>query len=113
MVSYPAQVIEHLSVSDENYFVALDPLRSEFLDLDFIKSQIFAEILSHELKAEFDLDALGTFCTQVKANIWELKSAYGLDFMARETPGEELVSHSFFKREMIRLSAAAVQALVY
>ena len=89
---YPAQVIEHLSVSDENYFVALDLLRSEFLDLDFIKSQIFAEILSHELKAEFDLDALRTFCTQVKANLWELKSSNGLDFMARETPEEELVS---------------------
>ena len=58
---YSAQVIEHLSVSDENYFVALDLLRSEFLDLDFIKSQIFTEILSHELKAEFDLDALRTF----------------------------------------------------
>ena len=54
---YPAQVIKHLSVSDKNYFVALDLLRSEFLDPDFIKSQILAEILSHELKAEFDLDA--------------------------------------------------------
>ena len=29
--------------------------------IDLIKSQIFPEILSHELKAEFDLDALQTF----------------------------------------------------
>ena len=110
---YPAPIIENLSVSDKNYFVALDLLRSEFQDFDFIKSQIFAEILSHELKAEFDLDTLRTFCTQVKANLGELKSSYGLDFMARETPGEELVSHivfnklpGFFKREMIRLSGS-------
>ena len=106
------QVIEHLSVLDENYFVALDLLRSEFLDLDFIKSQIFAEMLSHEFKAEFDMDALRTFCTQMKANLWELKSSYGLNFMVRETTGEKLVSHivfdklpDFFKREMIRLSS--------
>ena len=65
---YSVNVIEHLSVSDTNYFVALDLLRSEFLDLDFIKSQIFAKHLSHKLKAEFDLDNLRTFCTQVKAN---------------------------------------------
>ena len=55
---YPDQVIDHLSVLDENYFLALNLLRSEFLDLDFIKSQIFAEISSHELKADFDLDQL-------------------------------------------------------
>ena len=55
---YPAQVIEHLSVSDENYFVALDLLKSELLDYDFIKSQIWAVILSHKLKVEFDLNFL-------------------------------------------------------
>ena len=110
---YPAQVIEHLSVSDENYFVTSDLFKSEFLDLDFIKSQIFAEILSHELKAVFDLNALWAFCMQVKANLWELKSSYSLDFMTRETSGEELVSHivfnkltGFFKREMIWLSGS-------
>ena len=92
-------------------------MRSEFLDLDFIKSQIFAKILSHELKAEFCLVALQTYCTQVKANLWDFKSSNGLDFMARETPGEELVSHigfnelpGFFKRDMIWLSN--IQALV-
>ena len=49
----------------------------------------------------------------MKANIWELKSSYGLDFMTRDTPVEELVSHivfnklpGFFKREMIRLSGS-------
>ena len=110
---YPAPVIEHLSVSDENYFVALDILRSEFQDHDFRKSQIFAEILSHKPKAEFDLDALRTFCMQVKANFLEFKSSYGLDFMFRETSVKEFVSHivfnnlpGFFKREMIRLSGS-------
>ena len=110
---YPAQVIEHLSVSDENYFAALVLLRSEFLDFDFRKSQIFTEILFRELKAEFDLDAPRTFCTEVKANLWELKFFYSLDFVARETSGEELVSYilfnklpGFFKSEMIWLSGS-------
>ena len=50
---------------------------------------------------------------QVKANLLEQKFSYGLYFMARETPREELVSHivfnklpGFFKREMIRLSGS-------
>ena len=40
---YPAQVIEHLSVSDENNFVALDLLRSEFLHK---KSNIYRNFVS-------------------------------------------------------------------
>ena len=48
--SYPAQVIEHLSVSDENYFVLLDLLRSEFLDLDFIQFKYFQKFCLTSLK---------------------------------------------------------------
>ena len=106
-------------VASYRAFFCIGRLRSEFLDLDFIKSQEFAEILSHELKAEFDLDALQTFCTQVKANHWGRKSSYCLDFVARETSGEELVSHivfnklsGFFKREIIRLSGSNYPRLV-
>ena len=55
--------------------------------------------------------ALRSFCIQMKANLWKLKSLYGLEFLVENIPEEELISHviftklpSFFKRELIRLA---------
>ena len=93
MVTYvDTQVIEHLSLTDNNYNVALQSLKGLFLDLSFIKGQIFSEILNYKLSSEFNLEALRAFCTQAKANQWELKFSFASGILVENTPGEELIS---------------------
>ena len=110
MTGFPAQLIKHLSISDDNYTVALDLLKAEFLDVDYIKSQIFTEILEYKLSADLDLESVRAFFTHIRANLSELNSSHGLDFLCPNTPGSELLSHvvfqklpSLLKRELIRI----------
>ena len=107
---YAAQIIDHLSLTDENFSIAIDILRAEFLDEGQIKNEIFRELLATRLNSENDLESVKFFLTKVKADLLELRSSFGLDFLAENTPGSELISHIIFsalpnilKKELIRL----------
>ena len=44
LTGYASQIVEHLTISDENFTVAMHLLTEEFLDQDCIINEIFGQI---------------------------------------------------------------------
>ena len=91
VTGYPLGLIQRLSIKDENFSVAIDLLKKEYLDLGLIKSQIFAQIIQAKC-IDYDLEAAKSFLTNVRADLLELKSTYSLDFLIKDSAGAEMLS---------------------
>ena len=63
---YAFKVISHLSISDDNYAVALTLLKDEFLDVPYIVDSCFQQILS--MSSKFDLLLLESARTSIKCS---------------------------------------------
>ena len=94
---YPAQLISHLSICDVNYQVALNLLKKDFLDVRFIQSKIFDELLDEKISGSSP-DAVRKFLTKIRVNLCELQSSHGLDFYDEQSPGAELIGHLVFRK---------------
>src|SRR5678815_2477423 len=75
------EMIKHLSPEGSNYTIALNILKNEFLDRDFIKKKIIVRLLDISPPSEDNLVEVKSFLNEVKALAYDLKS-YGLDFLA-------------------------------
>ena len=68
-------------------------LNKEFLDVPFIISEIFKQILNTSLKHDHEFLSVKCSLAEVWADLSELKTSYGLDFFKENAPGFMLVSH--------------------
>lgn len=94
LTGYAFQLIRHLTVSDENYRVALGILTTEFLDENHIVDSIFSSILLTDKIT--NNAAVRKFLSSLKAQVYELKNSFGLDFVETNSPGNKLLSHIVF-----------------
>ena len=85
------EMVRHLTPEGSNYAVALDILKAEFLDKEYITESIFTRLLQISPPPDNDLMELKAFLTEVKALTYDLKS-YGLDCLVPDTVGFRMLS---------------------
>ena len=84
-------MVKHLSPEGHNYAVALDILKLEYLDKEFIVEKIFQQLYEIRTPQENNLATLKGYINEMKVLIYDLKS-YGFDFLIPETPGFKMIS---------------------
>ena len=94
---YALKIISHLSVTDDNYKVALSLLKEEFLDVQYIIDESFKILLSSSPSFDTAFDGLRTYINECRAIIHDLKQ-YGIDLMEQDTAGCKLLSHIIFSK---------------
>ena len=110
---YAHSVVCHLPIADGNYEIAIELLKKEFLDLEYIKDETLKNLLNAFPSNERDGDYtnIKSYCNEIKSYIYELK-VNDLDFLEEGSSGNLLISHivfnklpSILKRELIRKTA--------
>ena len=110
VTDYAFSLISHLTISDANYTIAVNLLRVEFMDNEFITDEIFREIINFNIKFDNDFSTTKKFLAKTRANLFELNNTFNLDFLSSRSAGNKLMSHIIFsklplpiKRELIRI----------
>ena len=99
---YALNIISHLEISDNNYDVTINLLKQEFLDIPRIKSQIFSKLLTSSPKFDLTYKETRIYINDVRSLLHELRN-FDLDFLAEDTPGNELISHVIFSKLPVSL----------
>ena len=97
MKGYAFRVISHLSVSDDNYSVALKLLKEEFLDEEYIVDETFKLLISKSPKFDLSFTDVRCFINDCRSMLHELK-VYGVDLLDGGTAGCKLMSHIIFSK---------------
>ena len=96
---YAFKLVEHLTVSDSNYKVAIDLLKDEFLDGPYIVDETYKNLLEAAPGEAVDREYtnIKLYISEIRSYLHELKT-YGEDFLEEDTPGNSLVSHIIVSR---------------
>ena len=97
MTGYAFRVISHLSVSEDNYDVALKLLKEEFLDEEYIVDETFKLLLSKSPKFDHSFADVHCYINDCRSMIHELK-LYGVDLLEDGSAGCKLMSHIIFSK---------------
>ena len=97
LVGFAFRVISHLSISDENYDVAIKLLKEEFLDEEFIVDETFKQLLNKVPKYDPNFVDVRTYINECRSMIHELK-LYKVDLLEVGTAGCKLLSHIIFSK---------------
>ena len=88
---YALKIISHLSVTNDNFDVALSLLKEEFLDVPYIVDESFKILLSSSPSFDTAFDGLRTYVNECCAITHDLKQ-YNIDLMEEDTAGCKRVS---------------------
>ena len=93
---YALKLVQHLTVTDENYDEALKLLRAEFLNINALIHDLFKKLL--ELKPKFDANFLGTklFISEVRCILSDLNN-YQCNLL-QDDASNTFVSHIIFEK---------------
>ena len=94
---YAFKVVQHLSVCDQNYAIAIKLLKEEFLDVNFIVDELLKKILTMKPKNEFNNNDTRIYINEIRAILYEL-SKFDYDFMQVGSPGCLFVSHVIYSK---------------
>ena len=94
---YAFKVIAHLSISDDNYAVALTLLKDEFLDVPYIVDSRFQQILSMSPKFDPSFAGVRSYTNKCRAIVYELKQ-YQVNLLDVDSAGCKLLSHIVFSK---------------
>ena len=96
---YALSIVKHLSISDDNYEVAVKMLKQEFLDQNFIINETYKNIMlaTPNLSSDPDYSSVKTYLNEIRAYIYELK-AQGIDLLVKDSAGLSLISHLIFNK---------------
>ena len=94
---YALKIISHLSVADDNFEVALDLLKEEFLDIPYIVDECFKLLLTASPSFDPAFDGLRTYVNECRAVVHELKQ-YNVDFLEEDSAGFKFLSHIIFNK---------------
>src|SRR5215469_81804 len=88
---YALKIVSHLSIIDDNYLVALELLKKEFLNKNLVIAEAYDFIINNFVSNSYDLNFAKTrnYINDVRGMVFELKN-HGLDFMKKDTPGNSL-----------------------
>ena len=96
---YALSTVKHLSITDDNYEVAVQLLKQEFLDQKYIIDETYNNILkaSPSFSNDPEFSSVKTYLNEIRAYIYELK-AQGIDLIAVDSAGLSLISHIIFNK---------------
>ena len=94
---YAFKVISHLSISDDNYAIALTLLKDEFLDVPYIVDSCFQQILSMSPKFDPSFAGVRSYINECRAIVYELKQ-YQVNLLDVDSAGCKLLSHIVFSK---------------
>ena len=107
LTGYAYKIISHLSITDDNFDIAITLLKDEFLDTEFIADEYFRQIIKASPKYDQSFENVRQFLNETRAALHELK-AYNIDLLEEDTSGNKLISHIIFdklpniiKRELV------------
>ena len=104
---YALKTIQYLSITDQNYTIALNLLNEEFLDKEALADDLYKKFLN--MKPKFEQNYLGTkvYLSDVKCLLKDLNN-YDRDLLKDKT-SKEFISHivfnrlpTSFKKELVR-----------
>ena len=110
---YALTVVKHLSITDENYHVAIQMLEQEFMDKEFIIEETLRNIMKSYPSSSVDMEytSIKIYLNEVRSYLSELQR-HGVDLLDENSGGYRLISHIIFerlpplvKREFIHLLA--------
>ena len=96
---YALKVVKHLTISDANYHLALQLLKQEFLDVDYIIDETYKNILKAAPSVDFDPEytSVRMYISEIRSYLHELK-VYNIDLLEEDTAGHSLISHVIFNK---------------
>ena len=94
---YAFKVISHLSISDDNYKVAMQLLEDEFLDIPFIINESFKQLVASSPKFDPSFAGVRSYVNECHALIHELRQ-YKVDLLDVDSAGCKLLSHLIFSK---------------
>ena len=96
---YALKIVKHLTISDENYHLALQLLKQEFLDIDYIIDETYKNILKAAPSVDFDPEftSVRMYLNEIRSYLHELK-IYKVDLLEENTAGHSLISHVVFNK---------------
>ena len=97
LTGYAFKVISHLSISDNNYAVALTLLKDEFLDVPYIVDSCFQQLLVLSPKFDPNFAGVRSYVNECRAIVYELKQ-YNVNLLDVGSAGCQLLSHIMFSK---------------
>ena len=93
---YALKLIQHLQVTDDNYIVAIQMLKAEFLNKGAVTNDLIKKLL--EIKPKYEINYLETkiYINEVRCIISDLKN-YDVDLIA-DASAHTLASHIVFNK---------------
>ncbi|XP_068227935.1 uncharacterized protein [Palaemon carinicauda] len=109
---YSLKVVNHLNISDSNYHLAIEMLKEEFLDVNYIIDETFKNILSAAPVAEYDQEfsSVKVYLNEIKSYLHELK-AHNIDLLEVGSYGHKFVGHIVFDKLPIPVKRELVHKL--
>ena len=90
LTDYAFKTISHLSITDANYCIALQLLKDEFLDIQYIIDEIFKQLLDKQPKFDVSFREARMYINDCRALLYELKT-YGVNLLESISGGCRLV----------------------
>ena len=92
------KIISHFDIIDENYELALQALKDEFLDKDHVVDETFKQILERFPKYDPEFENLRLYVAEMKSVLGDLKKSYNVDLVTPNTGGYLFVSSIIFSK---------------
>ena len=87
---YVYKIESHLSVSDDNFDIAMGILNREFLDKRYIETTVFKSKVDGKPFVEVEYNSVKMFLTKLIAQIHELKNSFALNILSEDSPSNRL-----------------------
>ena len=91
---YALKVVKHLTISDSNYHLAIQMLKQEFLDVNYIIDETYKNILKAAPSVDYDPEYTSSkmYLNEMRSYLHELKT-HDIDLLQDGTAGHSLISH--------------------
>ena len=92
------KLIQTLEITDDNYDVAVEILKEEFLDVEKIVDKLCDQILEKSPKYDAEFEHVRLYVAEIKAILNDLNKSYNVDLISPDTGGYKFVSHIMFSK---------------
>ena len=101
---YALKVVKHLTISDSNYLLAIQMLKQEFLDVNYIIDETYKNILKAAPSVDYDPEYTSSkmYLNEMRSYLHELKT-HNIDLLQDRTAGHSLISHIVFNKLPVNL----------
>lgn len=76
LADYALQIIQHLTITNENYDVAIQLLKEEYWDHEYIVNEILKQISENKPVLDSEFEGVKQYLTKVRADLLELKKTH-------------------------------------